>query len=57
MGMMNNRLSLVIVYLSFSVLYAVWLLVGFFQTIPLEIEEAARVDGANKLQWFLGNSL
>lgn len=29
MGMMNNRLSLVIVYLSFSVPYAVWLLVGF----------------------------
>lgn len=52
MGMMNNRLSLVIVYLSFSVPYAVWLLVGFFQTVPLEIEEAARVDGANKLTVF-----
>ncbi len=52
MGMMNNRLGLVIVYLSFSVPYAVWLLVGFFQTVPLEIEEAARVDGANKLMVF-----
>ena len=52
MGMMNNRLSLVIVYLSFSVPYAVWLLVGFFQTVPLEIEEAARVDVANKLTVF-----
>lgn len=51
-GMMNNRLGLVIVYLSFSVPYAVWLLVGFFQTVPLEIEEAARVDGANKLMVF-----
>ena len=36
-GMMNNRLGLVIVYLSFSVPYAIWLLVGFFQTVPLEI--------------------
>ena len=51
-GMMNSRLGLVIVYLSFSVPYAVWLLVGFFQTVPLEIEEAARVDGANKLMVF-----
>lgn len=52
LGMMDNRLSLVTVYLSFSVPYAVWLLVGFFQTVPLEIEEAARVDGANKIQVF-----
>ena len=35
-----------------AVPYAIWLLVGFFQTVPLEIEEAARVDGANKLQVF-----
>ena len=52
MGVMNNRAALVVVYLSFSVPYAVWLLVGFFQTVPLEIEESARVDGANKLQVF-----
>jgi len=51
-GLMNNRFGLVIVYLSFSVPYAVWLLVGFFQTVPLEIEEAAQVDGANKLMVF-----
>lgn len=51
-GMMNSRVGLVIVYLSFSVPYAIWLLVGFFQTVPLEIEEAASIDGANKLQVF-----
>lgn len=51
-NLMNTRIGLVIVYLSFSVPYAVWLLVGFFQTVPLEIEEAARVDGANKLTIF-----
>lgn len=51
-NLMNSRVGLVIVYLSFSVPYASWLLVGFFQTVPLEIEEAARVDGANKLQVF-----
>ena len=52
MGLVNNRLGLIIAYLSFSVPYAIWLLVGFFKTVPLEIEEAARVDGAHKLQIF-----
>ncbi len=52
LGMMNSRLGLVIVYMSFSVPYAIWLLVGFFQTVPLDVEEAARVDGANKIQVF-----
>lgn len=48
----NTRIGLVLVYLSFSVPYAVWMLVGFFKTVPIGIEEAARIDGANKLQVF-----
>lgn len=52
LGMVNSRLGLIIVYMSFSVPYAIWLLVGFFRTVPLEVEEAARVDGANKIQVF-----
>ena len=52
-GLMNTRIGLIIVYLSFSIPYAVWLLVGFFQTVPIGIEEAARVDGANKMKTFL----
>nr|WP_296009313.1 carbohydrate ABC transporter permease [uncultured Blautia sp.] len=51
-GLMNTRIGLIIVYLSFSVPYAVWMLVGFFKTVPIGIEEAARVDGANKFQTF-----
>ena len=51
--LINTRIGLVIVYLSFSVPYAVWLLTGFFRTVPLEIEEAARIDGANKMQTFV----
>lgn len=53
LGFVNTRVGLVIVYLSFSVPYAVWMLVGFFKTVPLGIEEAARVDGANKVQTFV----
>ena len=53
LGLVNTRVGLIIVYLSFSVPYAVWMLVGFFKTVPLGIEEAARVDGANKFQTYI----
>mgnify|MGYP000855031067 CR=1 FL=1 len=52
-GLTNTRVGLIIVYLSFSVPYAVWMLVGFFKTVPIGIEEAARVDGANKVVTFV----
>lgn len=51
-GLTNSLFGLMMVYLSFSVPYAVWLLVGFFQTVPIGIEEAARIDGANKFVTF-----
>lgn len=51
-GLTNTRIGLIIVYLSFNVPYAVWLLTGFFKTVPLEIEEAARIDGAGRVQTF-----
>jgi multiple sugar transport system permease protein len=52
-GLLNTRIGLIIIYLSFSVPYALWLLVGFFKTVPIQIEEAASVDGANKFQIFV----
>lgn len=52
-GLTNTRIGLVIVYLSFSIPYAVWMLVGFFKTVPIGIEEAAKIDGADKLQTFV----
>ncbi len=48
----NSRVGLVLVYMSFSVPYAVWMLVGFFKTVPIAIEESGRIDGANRLQVF-----
>ncbi|MGN7357232.1 carbohydrate ABC transporter permease [Paenibacillus sp. SAF-054] len=52
-GLVNTWTGLVITYLSFSIPYAIWMLIGFFQTVPLEIEEAAHVDGAGKVRVFL----
>ena len=42
--------SLVLVYPSFTVPFATWLLMGFFKTIPLELEDAALVDGCSRLK-------
>ena len=52
LGLTNSRVGLVLVYMSFSVPYAVWMLVGFFKTVPIGIEEAAYIDGANRFQVF-----
>ena len=47
LGLTNTRVGLIIVYLSFSIPYAVWLLVGFFKSVPIGIEEAARIDAVS----------
>jgi len=52
-GLVNTWTGLVITYLSFSIPYAIWMLIGFFQTVPVEIEEAAKVDGAGIMRTFL----
>ncbi|MGI9649404.1 MAG: carbohydrate ABC transporter permease [Acidimicrobiia bacterium] len=46
-NMLDKRITLIIVYTAQLLPLAVWLLVGFFQAIPRDIEEAANVDGAS----------
>jgi multiple sugar transport system permease protein len=41
--------SLVVVYPTFTIPFCTWLLMGFFKTVPFEIEEAAMVDGCSQL--------
>ena len=41
--------ALVVVYPTFTIPFCTWLLMGFFKTVPFEIEEAAMVDGCNQL--------
>jgi ABC-type glycerol-3-phosphate transport system permease component len=47
LGMIDKRVTLIVVYTGLLLPLAVWLLVGFFQQIPRELEEAAMVDGAS----------
>jgi multiple sugar transport system permease protein len=50
LGLQNRLLSLVIVYPSFTVPFSTWLLMGFFKTIPRELEDAALIDGASRIK-------
>jgi len=45
--------SLVVVYPTFTIPFCTWLLMGFFKTVPFEIEEAAMVDGCGQLSALL----
>jgi multiple sugar transport system permease protein len=49
LGLQDRLLSLVLVYPSFTVPFSTWLLMGFFKTIPRELEDAALIDGASRL--------
>jgi multiple sugar transport system permease protein len=55
LGIANTRLALVLSYTTFCLPFCLWLLRAFFQSIPLELEEAALVDGANrgKAVWYV----
>lgn len=52
LGLVNTYTGLVLAYLSFTLPYAIWMLVGFYQTVPKEIEEGAQMDGASKVRIF-----
>jgi multiple sugar transport system permease protein len=44
----DRLLALILVYPSFTVPFSTWLLMGFFKSIPPELEDAARIDGASR---------
>ena len=50
LGLRNRLWSLILVYPSFTIPFATWLLMGFFKTIPPELEDAALVDGCSRLK-------
>ncbi len=50
MGLLNTRAGLILVYTGTMAVFSLWNTKGYFDTIPTEIEEAARIDGASDLQ-------
>jgi len=52
LGLVNTHGSLILTYLTFGLPLAIWLLKGFFDNIPIQLEQAARIDGATRFQAF-----
>ncbi|HEX6793936.1 MAG TPA: carbohydrate ABC transporter permease [Casimicrobiaceae bacterium] len=52
LGLLNTYVALILAYSSFALPFSVWMLIGFFRSIPREIDEAATMDGATVLQTF-----
>ena len=48
LGWLDTYQGIILIYLSFSLPFAIWLLVSYFEDIPLEMEEAAFIDGASR---------
>ena len=49
-GLVNHRIGLILVYTGTMAVFSLWNTKGYFDTIPTEIEEAARIDGAGNFQ-------
>jgi multiple sugar transport system permease protein len=49
-GLINTKLSLILPYVTFTLPVCIWTLTAFFRDLPLELEEAARVDGCTRWQ-------
>ena len=50
LGLFDTRLALILTYPTFLIPFCTWLLMGYFRTIPYELEESALVDGATRWQ-------
>ncbi len=53
LGLLDNLLSLIITYLAITVPFSVFVLVSYFESLPDELDKAARVDGCSRLQTLL----
>jgi multiple sugar transport system permease protein len=51
--LLDTMASLILAYSTFSIPFVVWIMAGYFQSVPIELEEAARIDGASRFQSFL----
>ncbi len=49
-GLLNTRLALIVVYVGFMLPFVIWMMRGFFEEVPPELEEAALMDGSSRLR-------
>src|SRR5262245_30434639 len=48
LGLLDHVLSVILAHCTFTLPFTVWLLKGYFQTVPVDLERAARVDGCGR---------
>jgi multiple sugar transport system permease protein len=53
LSLINTHGSLVLTYLTFGLPLAIWLLKGFYDNIPVQLDQAARIDGATRFEAFV----
>jgi len=52
LGLTNSLLGLMVAYSTFALPFAIWLMMGYYASIPKELEEAGLIDGCNRFQVF-----
>ena len=50
LGLIDTRIGLILLYVGIQTPFSIWLLKGYFDTLPEELDYAARIDGCNRLQ-------
>ena len=49
-GLLDSKMALIIAYTTFTIPFSIWILASYFQSIPMDLEDAAKVDRCNWLQ-------
>jgi multiple sugar transport system permease protein len=50
LGLIDNIVGLMVTYLTFTVPFATWMMIGYFRNVPAELEDAALIDGCSRVQ-------
>jgi multiple sugar transport system permease protein len=48
--LLNTRAALIVAYTTFALPFGIWMMIGFLKELPIDLEEAAAVDGCNRWQ-------
>jgi ABC-type glycerol-3-phosphate transport system permease component len=51
-GLLDSKIGLILIYTVFNLPLVIWLMKGYFDTIPMEMEEAAKIDGCSRIGLF-----
>ena len=53
LNLLDTTTGLILIYTTFNLAFVVWMMRGYFKSIPVDLEDAARIDGASRLKALL----